>query len=175
MSRDPRGSGTCIRPVGEVGAGVELRWAWTPGHDVSIKLSPLGGGWVGADSGLQAETWRWREAAMAGGRLGTETAGTSPATNNSPPQTAQWGALDSAWLGGLGRRGRKGVTVSLPPPCVWNGHLPPGAHPLSEVHTLCTRTCTGTHGGEAAEGDGGSRWQLSLGSREGRGVGGALA
>lgn len=92
-----------------------------------------------------------------------------------PPQTAQWGALDSAWLGGLGRRGRKGVTVSLPPPCVWNGHLPPGAHPLSEVHTLCTRTCTGTHGGEAAEGDGGSRWQLSLGSREGRGVGGALA
>lgn len=154
---------------------MELRWAWTPGHDVSIKLSPLGGGWVGADSGLQAETWRWREAAMAGGRLGTETAGTSPATNNSPPQTAQWGALDSAWLGGLGRRGRKGVTVSLPPPCVWNGHLPPGAHPLSEVHTLCTRTCTGTHGGEAAEGDGGSRWQLSLGSREGRGVGGALA
>ena len=52
-----------------------------------------GGGGVGADSGLQAETWRRREAAMAGGRLGTETAGTSPATNNSPPQTAQWGAL----------------------------------------------------------------------------------
>ena len=106
---------------------------------------------------------------MAGGRLGTETAGTSPATNNSPPQTAQWGALDSAWLGSLGprgrkgvRRGRKGVTVSLPPPCVWNSHLPPGAHPLSEVHTLCTRTCTATHGGEAAEGDGGSRWQLRV-------------
>lgn len=162
MSRDPTGSGTCRWPVGEVGAGVELRWAWSPGHDVSIKLSPLGGGWVGADSGLQAETWRWREAAMAGGRLGTETAGTSPATDNSPPQTAQWGALASAWLGGLGRCGRKGVTVSLPPPCVRDGHLPPGAHPLSEMHTLFTCPCTGTHGGEEAEGDGGSRWQLRV-------------
>lgn len=84
---------------------------------------------VGADSGLQAEAWRRREAAMAGGRLGTETAGSSPATNNSPPQTAQRGALASAGLGGLGRCGRKSVTLSLPPLCVRNSHLPPGAHP----------------------------------------------
>ena len=61
----------------------------------SSALWGVGGGGVGADSGLQAETWRRREAAMAGGRLGTETAGTLPATNNSRPQTAQWGALAS--------------------------------------------------------------------------------
>lgn len=78
---------------------MELRWAWTPGHDVSIKLSPLGGGWVGADSGLQAETWRWREAAMAGGRLGTETAGTSPATNNSPATNSPVGGFGFSLAG----------------------------------------------------------------------------
>ena len=93
---------------------------------------------------------------MAGGRLGTEIAGTSPATNNSPPQTAQWGALALPWLGGLGQHGRKSVTLSLQPLCVQNSHLSPGAHLLCEhAHSMHTHVC-------GSESDGGSRWQLGV-------------
>lgn len=59
---------------------------------------PLGGGeWVQA-VGCRLRLQGGEEAAMAGRRLGTEIAGTSPATNNSPPQTAQWETLALAWL-----------------------------------------------------------------------------
>lgn len=83
---------------------------------------------------------------MAGGRLGTETAGTSPATNNSPPQTAQWGAWALAWLGCLGGRGRKSVTLASQNLGVQNSHLSPGTHPfLKHTHPMHMHVCL-SHG-----------------------------
>lgn len=74
---------------------------------------------MGARQWAQAEAW-WGEAAVTGGRLGTEMVGISPGTNNSLLQTVSGGLW--LWLGC--------AALARPPWPVWEEaerHLGPAA------------------------------------------------
>lgn len=139
--------------------GAEVGLVSGPQH--AYEPQPLGWGVGGAESGLQAEAYGG-EAAVAGGRLGTEMAGTSPAINNSPPQTAQWGSFGCGFVG--------------PPWPVWKSVTCPcslcasGTVTSLPVHTpsecarlpVHRRVCCCTWLRDGSQGDGGSRWQLGV-------------
>ena len=132
------------------------------GHDVSIKLSPLGGGggWV--------QTVGCRLRLGDGERLPWQGAGweqrlLAPRQLQIIPRHKQpSGGLWLCWARRPWPMWEEERHL-VPAASVCPEQSPPSwSTPLSEMHTPCTCTCTGPHGGEAAEGDGGSRWQLRV-------------